>query len=383
MTSHPPVGPLVDPSPAPFPVPCVLEGRFGRLRPLDPARDSAGLFALSHGADKEAQWAYLGKGPFADEADFATYVEAIATNITDLVFWAVADRDDRAVGWLALMRIDPQHRVIEVGNVLYTPALQRTPLATEAQFLLARHVFETLGYRRYEWKCNDLNAPSKRAALRFGFSYEGLFRQNMIIKGRSRDTAWFSMLDSEWPQRKLAFTRWLDPANFDAAGRQKVSLGVMTRLTETEGPLSLRRATLSDVPAILALKEAAYLPNEVLTGNPSFPRLVDYAESIRSEEIWLAEDADGLAACAVVEMADDPLIVSLAVHPRHQGKRYGDAILGFAERRLRDLGAAYVTLYTNFKLTQRIEWYARRGFVRTHVKELEDRKVQYMRKDYP
>jgi RimJ/RimL family protein N-acetyltransferase/N-acetylglutamate synthase-like GNAT family acetyltransferase len=373
---------LVDPTPAAFPVPCVIEGRFGRLRPLDPARDSAGLFALSHGADKEAQWAYLGKGPFADAGAFAAHVTAIAANTTDLVFWAVADAQDRAVGWLALMRIELQHRVVEVGNILYTPALQRTPLATEAQFLIARHVFETLGYRRYEWKCNDLNAPSKRAAERFGFSYEGLFRQHMIMKGRSRDTAWFSMLDSEWPQRKLAFTRWLDSSNFDEAGHQKVSLGLMNRLAEREGVLAFRRATLADVPAILGLKEAAYLPNEVLTGNPSFPRLADYAESIKTEEIWLSEDADGFAACVVVEMAEDPLIVSLAVHPRHQGKRYGDAILSFSERRLRDLGAPYVTLYTNFKLTQRIEWYARRGFARTHVKEMEDRKVQYMRKDY-
>ncbi|WP_252511240.1 GNAT family N-acetyltransferase [Phreatobacter aquaticus] len=375
------VGAAVDTTPALKPDHCVIEGRYGRLRPIDPARDIEGLYALSHGAEKDSQWAYLPLGPFADKAGFADEVRKIAAVTAERVFWAVADRQDRAVGWLSLMRIDPAHKTIEVGYILYTPALQRTPLATEAQYLIARHVFETLGYRRYEWKCNALNGPSKRAAERFGFSYEGLFRQHMIVKGHSRDTAWFSMLDSEWPQRKLAFTRWLDPSNFDADGRQKVSLGLMNRLIESEGPLAFRRATLADVPAILALKEAAYLPNEVLTGNASFPRMVDYAQSIKTEEIWLSEDADGLAACVVVEMADDPLIVSLAVHPRHQGKRYGDAILGLAERRLRDLGAPHVTLYTNFKLTQRIEWYARRGFQRTHVKEMEDRKVQYMRKD--
>ena len=113
-------------------------------------------------------------------------------------------------------------RVIEVGHIVYSPALQRTPLATEAQYLLARYVFETLGYRRYEWKCNALNAASRRAALRFGFTFEGVFRQHMIVKGRNRDTAWFSMLDGEWPARKAAFERWLAPDNFDADGRQKV-----------------------------------------------------------------------------------------------------------------------------------------------------------------
>src|SRR5258708_17504754 len=122
------------------------------------------------------------------------------------------------------MTVRPEMRVIEVGHILYSPALQRTALATEAQYLLARYVFETLGYRRYEWKCNTLNQPSYRAALRYGFTFEGVFRQHMIVKGRSRDTAWFSILDREWPARKVAFERWLAPENFDATGRQKVKL---------------------------------------------------------------------------------------------------------------------------------------------------------------
>ena len=125
------------------------------------------------------------------------------------------------------MRIEPAHRVIEVGSILYTRQLQRTPLATEAMYVMARHVFEDLGYRRYEWKCNALNAPSRRAALRFGFTFEGIFRQHMIVKGRNRDTAWFSMLDSEWPARKASFERWLDPSNFGPDGRQKVALSVL------------------------------------------------------------------------------------------------------------------------------------------------------------
>ena len=122
------------------------------------------------------------------------------------------------------MRIVPEHGVIEIGSIYWGPAIARTPRATEALYLFARHIFETLGYRRFEWKCNDRNEPSKRAAKRFGFTYEGLFRQHMIAKGENRDTAWFSMLDSEWPERKATFERWLEPSNFDASGQQKTPL---------------------------------------------------------------------------------------------------------------------------------------------------------------
>lgn len=219
-----PIGPLVQDHPAPRPVHLVMEGQYGSLRPLDPARDGDRLYALSHGGEAESQWAYLFNGPYPDRRDFDAHLASIAAGTDDPVYWAVADRDDAAVGWLSLMRIDPRHRVIEVGSILYTPAMQRTPLATEAQYLLARYVFDTLGNRRYEWKCNALNAPSRRAAERFGFTYEGTFRQHMIVKGRNRDTAWYSMLDTEWPRCKAAFERWLAPENFDAEGRQRVSL---------------------------------------------------------------------------------------------------------------------------------------------------------------
>jgi RimJ/RimL family protein N-acetyltransferase len=142
------------------------------------------------------------------------------------------DADDRAVGYVTLLRINPQMRVIEVGHVLYSPRLQRTVLGTETQYLLARYVFETLGYRRYEWKCNALNTSSRRAALRYGFIYEGTFRQYMIAKGRDRDDAWFAMLDSEWPSRKRNFERWLKPDNFDEKGAQKISLAALNATAE-------------------------------------------------------------------------------------------------------------------------------------------------------
>jgi RimJ/RimL family protein N-acetyltransferase len=142
---------------------------------------------------------------------------------------AVERAGGRAVGIATLMEIRPAMRVIEVGHIVYSPALQRTPLATEVQYLLARYVFETLGYRRHEWKCNALNAASRRAALRYGFTFEGIFHAHMISKGRNRDTAWFAMLETEWPARKRAFEQWLDPDNFDSAGKQRQSLAALNQ----------------------------------------------------------------------------------------------------------------------------------------------------------
>jgi RimJ/RimL family protein N-acetyltransferase len=219
-----PVGLPVDPTPAPRPGPVTLKGRYGRLEKLTPAH-AADLWAAFAGHDQV--WTYISTdGPFATAAEFVPFLEKRAAS-DDPYAYAIIDPSDRAVGYLTLLRIEPAMRVIEVGHVLYSPALQRTPLGTETQYLLARYVFETLGYRRYEWKCNALNAPSWRAALRYGFTYEGTFRQHIIAKGRNRDNAWFSMLDGEWPARKLNFERWLAPDNFDSEGRQKISLAAL------------------------------------------------------------------------------------------------------------------------------------------------------------
>jgi RimJ/RimL family protein N-acetyltransferase len=220
-----PVGlPVDDPTPAPRPGPVTLKGRYGRLEKLK-ADHAADLWAVFAGHDHV--WTYIGAdGPFATAAEFVLCIERRAA-ADDPYAYAIIDASDRAVGYLTLMRIVPEMRVIEVGHVLYSPSLQRTPLGTETQYLLARYVFETLGYRRYEWKCDALNAPSWRAALRYGFVYEGTFRQYMIAKGRNRDNAWFSMLDSEWPARKHSFERWLAPENFDSEGRQKISLAAL------------------------------------------------------------------------------------------------------------------------------------------------------------
>ena len=206
------------------PGPVTLKGRYGRLEKLSPDHWSD-LWAAFVGHDRV--WTYISTdGPFADPSEFAAFIAKRAA-ADDPYAYAIVDLQDRAVGYLTLLRIVPVHRVIEVGHVLYSPSLQRTPLGTETQYLLACYIFETLGYRRYEWKCDALNAASRRAALRYGFIYEGTFRQYMIAKGRNRDNAWFSMLDSEWPSRKRNFERWLAPENFDGDGRQKISLAAL------------------------------------------------------------------------------------------------------------------------------------------------------------
>jgi RimJ/RimL family protein N-acetyltransferase len=217
-----PVGILIDPRPARRPEAVTLTGRYGNVERLDPSRHGASLWDAVRGHDKI--WTYMAYGPFADEGAFSGWL-ASRVALTDPYYYAIVGRSGGAVGLATLMSIRPDMRVVEVGNILLGPALQRTALATEAQYLLARYAFETLGYRRYEWKCDALNAASRRAALRFGFSFEGIFRDHMIIKGRSRDTAWFAMLETEWPARKAAFERWLAPENFVADGTQRAKLG--------------------------------------------------------------------------------------------------------------------------------------------------------------
>ena len=218
------IGIAVDPSPASRPRPVDFAGRVVTLRPFDLASQAAALYPGSHGPESEDLWRYMGDGPFLNRAAYDSAFEQKQGSV-DPLFWAVIDNaTGTPVGQASYLRIDPANRVIEVGNILFTPALQRSAGATEAMYLMARHAFNDLGYRRYEWKCNALNQPSRRAALRLGFTFEGVFRQHMIVKGRNRDTAWFSILDAEWPRLQANFEQWLAPENFDAAGRQILSL---------------------------------------------------------------------------------------------------------------------------------------------------------------
>jgi RimJ/RimL family protein N-acetyltransferase len=220
-----PIGPEVDAQPASRPERVTLAGRWITLAPLDAHKHAVSLYDGANGEpERERVWTYLSDGPYANLHDFRASLEAKARSEDPLFFAVIGHATGRALGYQTLMRFDAANRVIEVGNVMYTPALQRTAGATEAQYLFASYVFDTLGVRRYEWKCNALNAPSRRAAERLGFAFEGIFRQHMIVKGRNRDTAWYAMLDNEWPARKAAFERWLRRDNFDADGRQKASL---------------------------------------------------------------------------------------------------------------------------------------------------------------
>ncbi len=211
-------------TPRPRPERRAHEGRFVRLEPLDPARHGDDLFAASIAPGAEERFRWLFESPPEDRGSFQAWLERVAAS-HDPLYFAIVDRaTGRAVGRLTFMRIDTVHGVIETGSIMYGPELARTPGATEAIYLQARHAFDDLGYRRFEWKCNALNAPSRRAADRFGFSFEGIFRQHMVVKGENRDTAWFAMVDRDWPAIKAAFEAWLDPANFDADGRQRASL---------------------------------------------------------------------------------------------------------------------------------------------------------------
>ena len=223
--SQRPTGASVEPRAVRRPERTVLHGRFVRLEPLDAARHAPALWRNVQGADQV--WDYLFDAPPPDQACFTADLARKAVS-DDPLFWTIVDRaSGDAQGYATLMRVEPGHRVIEVGNILFTPALQRKPGATEAMSLLAGHVFDDLGYRRYEWKCNALNAPSRAAALRLGFTFEGVFRQHMLVKGRNRDTAWYSMLDTEWPSMKRSFAAWLAPDNFDAEGLQRRPLAAI------------------------------------------------------------------------------------------------------------------------------------------------------------
>ena len=209
---------------APRPQRVTLEGHYARLEPLDGERHGADLLASALAPGTADRFRYLAEEPPADAEEMARWVARAAAG-DDPLFFAVVDRaTGRAAGRQALMRIDPANGVVEIGHILWGPAIARTRAATEALALIARHVFDDLGYRRLEWKCNDENEPSKRAARRFGFTPEGLFRQHAVVKGRNRDTAWFAIIDADWPRIKAAYETWLDPANFDDLGRQRAKL---------------------------------------------------------------------------------------------------------------------------------------------------------------
>ncbi|WNJ91033.1 GNAT family N-acetyltransferase [Bosea sp. 685] len=362
----------------PFPPAKVLEGQYCRLEPIDPARHLDEIWAVNQGHDHI--WDWMPAHPPQSRESYRELLGMMASKAGIVPFAVIDKADGKAKGHLWLMEIRPEQGVFEVGYITYSPVLQKTRVATEAIYLCGEYGF-SLGYRRFEWKCNNLNEPSKRAALRFGFQYEGLFRQHMVVKDKNRDTAWFSILDSEWPVRAQGFRRWLAPENFDADGAQKLSLAAFNQPMAHAGTVPLRRATTNDIPAILALKNAAYTPNESIIGVPSLPRIADYAQVVAEHEVWLTDGASGLEAALVLEIEDGKFTLwSIAVAPEAAGRKLGRALMDFADERAQALQFDAVHLYTHAKLTQRIGWYERLGYTITHHQELADRRLTHMRK---
>lgn len=235
MTGHvnhlgQPIGFPVDGwKPRPRPPLTVMAGRYCRTEPLDVERHVRDLYA-AYSEDRDGRmWTYLPWGPYAGFDEFVAGTEAGQRRENFITYAVIDAASGKAVGVASYLNINPSAGSVEVGGIAYSPALQRQPAGTEAMFLMMRRVFDELGYRRYEWKCNSLNAPSCAAAERYGFRFEGIFRQADVIKGHNRDTAWFSIVGSEWPGLKAAFERWLDPANFDAEGWQRESLSALTK----------------------------------------------------------------------------------------------------------------------------------------------------------
>ena len=216
-----PIGaPMPEWTARPRPSRAAMTGRYCRVEPVDVERDARALFDAYRSAPDGRDWTYIPVGPFSEFDAYREYL-ARAAQSADPFHHTIFDlATAKPVGTAALMRIDPPNGVIEIGHIVYSPLLKRTPAATEAMFLFMKRVFDELGYRRYEWKCDSFNAPSRAAALRYGFQFEGIFRQAIVYKQRSRDTAWFSMLDREWPAIRHGFEQWLRPENFGADGRQ-------------------------------------------------------------------------------------------------------------------------------------------------------------------
>jgi RimJ/RimL family protein N-acetyltransferase len=226
VSTDSPLGPPLHWSPVEPPGRDTLHGSHVLVRPLDAAADAESLYAVSHPPNGDpAIWTYLFEGPYESLELFQHDLKRAEASEDPLFFTLVSVPDERPLGFASYLRIEPEHGTIEIGNVMFGTPLQRTTAATEAIFLLARHAFDDLGYRRLEWKCNALNAPSRRAAERFGFSFEGVFRNHYVVKGRSRDTAWYAIVDDEWPAIRAGFEAWLSAENFDAEGSQKRRLG--------------------------------------------------------------------------------------------------------------------------------------------------------------
>lgn len=356
-----------------------MQGRYVRLEPFETARHAAGLFDAYQIDTDGALWTYLPYGPFCELSAYETHTREVMSG-EDPFFHVIIDLStDKPVGVASLMRIVPEHGVIETGHICYSPLLQRTPMATETMFLFATRVFDELGYRRYEWKCDNANAPSRRAAERLGFRFEGVFRKHMVVKSHNRDTAWYSITDDEWPRIRSAYRRWLDPDNFDAAGRQHFSLMALNAATLDIDTHTLRRADMADLDTVLDLQRTAYARNREILGVEPIPLQWDYAQVLADREVWLMEAGGDLRGVLIDTPKRNHLYIdSIGVPPLHAGKGHGNALLAAAESRARTLGLAELRLITGDVLTANVAWYARKGFEIVDVEARPDRRIVHM-----
>lgn len=362
-------------TPRPRPERKSMEGRYVRLEPLDPARHGDGLFVAATEGDAEARFRWLYDTLPADRASFDAWLQEAAVSDDPLHFAIIDKASGEPVGRQTLMRIEPAHGVIEIGNIHWGPRMQRSRLSTEAQYLFACAVFDELGYRRYEWKCNDRNEPSKQAAVRFGFQPEGVFRQHLIVKGENRDTAWFSILEKEWPALKAAYEAWLDPANFDAGGRQRIALSALTAREIEGNGVRLHRVGPEACKLVESLQAQAYAPIREVIGVVPTPLGWDYRVVLGECEAWLAPDGNGLLILR--RRPDDLYVESIATLPAATGSGLGRAMMEATFRRARALALPKVRLMTNAR-NPALAWYKRLGFVVEREEDLGDRTAVHL-----
>lgn len=353
----------------------ILEGRFARLERLSSARHGDELFAASSMPDADARFRWLPDYPPQSREGFQPWLDNAEAS-ADPLFYAVIDKaTGKVAGRQTFMRIDAANGVIEIGNILWSSLIARTPVTTEAFYLFARHAFDDLGYRRFEWKCNDRNEPSKKAAIRFGMAFEGVFRQHLVVKGENRDTAWFSLLDREWPRTKAAFETWLAPENFDADGRQRVALSALTARSLEANGVAFARIGPEARPLVEEIQNGAYARTREIVGAQPFPLEWDYGQVLAECEAWLSPNSDGLLILR--RAADHLFLESIGTLPSATGTGLGSAMMQATFARARALGLPRIRLLTN-SLNPALEWYKRLGFVVEREDNMGDRTAVYL-----
>ena len=365
-------------TPRPAPQIDVMEGRFVRLERLSAARHGDGLFACSTMPDAEARFRWLPEYPPESRESYQGWLDRAEAS-TDPLYYAVIDKaSGRIAGRQTFLRIDTANGVIEIGHILWSSLMARSPAATEAFYVFARHVFDDLGYRRFEWKCNDRNEPSKRAAERFAMTFEGTFRQAGVVKGENRDTAWFSLLDREWPQAKAAFETWLAPENFDADGRQRVALSVLTARHLETGDIRLARLGPEHRPTVERFQAEAYARTREALGTQPMPLDWNYGDILETCEAWIAASGGEPKGLLILRRrTGDLYLESIATLPSAAGGGHGKAMMSATFERARALGLPEIRLVTN-ALNPALAWYKRLGFVVEREEDMGDRTAVHL-----